>query len=421
MSGQFGTWTPVGGEATGSGYEVAWKDTSSGRYTVWTTDSIGNYLTNTADFASTSATLASVETKFQQDLNGDGVIGATATTATIEAVGSTSLVKVSSNYYLNPVAGGSGPPLKFNGTDFVSGQFGTWTPIGAEATGSGYEVAWKDTSSGRYTVWTIDSNGNYLTNTADVAGTSATLASVETKFQQDLNGDGIIGAAAATAATIEAFGSTSLVKVGSDYYLNPVAGGSGPSLKFNGVAFVSGQFGTWTPIGAEATSSGYEVAWKDTSSGRYTVWTIDSNGNYLTSIADVAGTSATLASAETKFQQDLNGDGTIGATAMTTSAAKPASDAQAGQGELAGVAINDAFLFRSDLNNWSGEAGGLQPIVSIWSYAAEPQLVSRLASGEAGLLDHAGDHFYPADGVGHLDGSQMSLHFADPMGHFIFR
>ena len=418
VSGQFGTWTPVGVEATGSGYEVAWKDTSTGRYTVWTTDNNGNYLTNTADFAGTSATLVSVETRFQQDFNGDGVIGATATTTMIEAFGSTSLVKVGSNYYLNPVAGGSGPPLKFNGTAFVSGQFGTWTPIGAEATGSGYEVAWKDTSSGRYTVWTIDSNGNYLTNTADVAGTSATLASVETKFQQDLNSDGMIGAAAATGATVEAFGSTSLVAVGSNYHLNPVAGGSGPLLKFNGTAFVSGQFGTWTPIGAEATGGGYEVAWKDTSSGRYTVWTIDSNGNYLTNIADVPGTSATLSSVETRFQQDLNGDGAIGATAMT-SAAKPASDAQAGQGKLADVAINDAFLFRSDLN-WSGEAGRLQSTISIGSYEAVTQLISKLTGGEAGLLDHAGDHFYPADGTRHFDGDQMS-HFADPMGHFIFR
>ena len=33
---------------------------------------------------------------------------------------------------------------------------------------------------------------------------------------------------------IEAFGSTSLVQVGSNYFLNPVAGGTGPELKYGG-------------------------------------------------------------------------------------------------------------------------------------------------------------------------------------------
>ena len=228
----------------------------------------------------------------------------------IESAGATSLVQSGDKYSLISDSG-SGPTLKYAGAAFVSGQFGSWTPIGTEETGSGYIVAWKDTSSGRYTVWTTDSNGNYITNTADVAGTSATLAPVEVKFQQDLNGNGILGTTGTTGTTIDSFGLTSLVKVGSNYQLNSAGDDSGPTLKYAGTAFVSGQFGSWTPIGAEETGSGYSVAWKDTSSGRYTVWATDSNGNYITNIAEVAGTSATLASVETKFQQDLNGDGVI--------------------------------------------------------------------------------------------------------------
>lgn len=102
-----------------------------------------------------------------------------------------------------------------------------------------------------------------------------------------------------------------------------------------------------------------------------------------------------------------------------TSAAQPAGHVEAWQGERADIVLNDAFLFRSDLN-WSGEAGRLQSTISIGSYEAVTQLISKLTGGEAGLLDHAGDHFYPADGTRHFDGDQMS-HFADPMGHFIFR
>ena len=76
----------------------------------------------------------------------------------------------------------------------MAGQFGQWTPIGAEQTASGYEVAWKVTGADQYAVWDTDSNGNYTSNILDtVSGTDPTLQSIETSFQQDLNGDGYIG------------------------------------------------------------------------------------------------------------------------------------------------------------------------------------------------------------------------------------
>ena len=67
------------------------------------------------------------------------------------------------------------------------------------------------------------------------------------------------------------------------------------------------------PIGAEQTASGYEVAWKVTGADQYQVWNTDNSGNFVSSAFDVvSGTSAALQSFETSFQQDLNGDGSIG-------------------------------------------------------------------------------------------------------------
>ena len=69
-----------------------------------------------------------------------------------------------------------------------------WTPIGAEQTASGYDVAWKIAGADQYTVWSTDSSGNYISNVIGVvSGTSTALESIETTFHQDLNGDGVIG------------------------------------------------------------------------------------------------------------------------------------------------------------------------------------------------------------------------------------
>jgi serralysin len=237
----------------------------------------------------------------------------------IQTDGTTALTEVGNNYYL--YTNGSGPSLKFGGSPVTTGEFGTWNMIGAVAiTGgngsiAGYDVAWHDSSSGLYVVWDTDSNGNYLSNlVSSVPGNNASLESLETTFNQDLNGDGTIGL---PKVVIQTDGTTALTEIGNAYYL--YTNGLGPSLKFGGSPVTTGEFGTWNMIGAVAITggngsiAGYDVAWHDSSSGLYVVWDTDSNGNYLSNlIPAVPGNSSALESLETTFNQDLNGDGTIG-------------------------------------------------------------------------------------------------------------
>ena len=139
-------------------------------------------------------------------------------------------------------------------------------------------------------------------------GTSQSLSAVDLA-QLDALGFDLTSNA---SITIESFGSTSLVQVGSNYFLYPVGGSSGPELEYGGSPMVAGQTGDWAPIGAEAVSGGYEVVWKTAGADLYTVWTTDSSGNYQSNSAVVAGSDAGVESLETTFQQDLNGDGQIG-------------------------------------------------------------------------------------------------------------
>nr|WP_283805322.1 hypothetical protein [Bradyrhizobium sp. OK095] len=75
VADQFPGITPIGGEQTSTGYEVAWKVAATNQYGVWYTDTNGNYLSNIGLVSATSSTLESLETSFHQDLNGDGTIG----------------------------------------------------------------------------------------------------------------------------------------------------------------------------------------------------------------------------------------------------------------------------------------------------------------------------------------------------------
>jgi len=198
-------------------------------------------------------------------LSSSDFIGATVTPPVIiEAFGSTSLVQVGGSYYLSSNSSGSGPALKYGGAAVAPGQYGTWAPIGAEQTATGYQVAWKNTGADQYNIWTTDNSGNETSFTSVTSGTSNALKFAETSFQQDLNGSGVIGMPSAPDAVIESSGSTSLVQVGNIFYLNSNSSGSGPALKYGGAAVVPGQYGEWAPIGAEQTATGYQVAWKNT-------------------------------------------------------------------------------------------------------------------------------------------------------------
>ena len=338
-------------------------------------------------------------------------------TTMIEAFGSTSLVEVGNNYFLNSISTGSGPELKYAGAAVAAGQFGASVPIGAEVTSTGYEVAWKVVGADLYAVWNTDSSGNYLSNaTGGVSGTSTALESLETSFHQDLNGDGVIGVNLPTTM-IEAFGSTSLAEVGNNYFLNSISTGSGPELKYAGAAVAAGQFGSgWAPIGAEVTSTGYEVAWNIPGTDQYTVWNTDSSGNFVSNnIGIVSGSSTALESLETSFHQDLNGDSVIGVPASHTgSLSSPSS-------QVVTIASNDTFVFHpgvgSDViaNIPTGTTIELDGFSSVTSNAQLAAFLNEAQTGQSQTL------FQPANGghdtvidLGNHDSlTLVNVHIAD--------
>ena len=187
MVGEFGGWTPIGAVQTAGGYDIAWQNAGTNQYTVWTTDSNGNYTGNLVGAVSgNSYALESLELVFNQDLNGDRTVGPTTTAIQTDtnAFGSTSLTEVANVYFYLDGSSGSGPALKYAGSNVMVGEFGGWTPIGAVQTAGGYDIAWQNAGTNQYTVWTTDSNGNYTGNlVGGVSVTNTSLESFESVFQ----------------------------------------------------------------------------------------------------------------------------------------------------------------------------------------------------------------------------------------------
>jgi serralysin len=191
---------------------------------------------------------------------------------------------------------------------------------------------------------TTNANGVFTTTLASTLAQNETITATEGSVRETTAVKFV-----AAPIVIESFGSTSLVQVGSNYFMDPVAGGTGPELMYNGSPVTTGEFNyngsTWTVIGAEQTATGYEVAWKLGNTGTYSVWATDGTGNYTSNLYQPgSGTTTAFENLELSFQQDLNGDGVIGVPAATAKGtAMPTPPAI--------LANNDTFLFRSDLGS----------------------------------------------------------------------
>jgi hypothetical protein len=160
----------------------------------------------------------------------------------IEVAGATSLSKIDSHFYLSGVNGGADLLLKYTGGNaVVAGQFGDWSPIGAEQTATGYEVIWMGAATHKLSVWTVDSSGNYLSSTAAVSGTTETIQSRELSFYQDLNGDGFIN----TPSTVIDISGNVLLKL--DNMAQSVTIDTGATLELTGA--VSGSITFNAPTG----------------------------------------------------------------------------------------------------------------------------------------------------------------------------
>ena len=213
----------------------------------------------------------------------------------------------------------------------------------------------------QYTVWNTDSSGNFVSNGTGgvvVSGSNPAITSLEVSFNQDLNGDGVIGAGGVPPTVIEALGSTSLVEVGGKYYFYPVGGSSGPQFSYKGTPVTVGQY-EWSFIGVEQTAGGYKVAMRIAGTDQFTVWNTDINGNFVsngTGGVIVSGSNPAITSLELSFNQDLNGDGVISTSSVpvtATSAIQARSHDLIWQsdGGLAG-SPDSGFAFLSD--HWAG-------------------------------------------------------------------
>jgi hypothetical protein len=167
------------------------------------------------------------EANFQQDFNGDGLIGAPYTT--VEAFGTTKLVKDGTNNLYAQVDSATPVGIKNGGTQIYQGIYSGWETLAAETVAGVNQVLWKNIPGNYLHLWTLDSNWNWISSMGTWGLNSTEAFTQEANFQQDFNSDGLIGAPSPAAFPgAEGFGASATGGRGGQVIYVTTTAASGP-------------------------------------------------------------------------------------------------------------------------------------------------------------------------------------------------
>jgi hypothetical protein len=190
-------WIATAAKPQNDGYTLYWTNTISGQVARWQLDHSGSY--QSGSFLSPSQLIAE-EGSLNADLNGDRIIGHAA--VAIETNGRASLS--CNRDGLAIVAEGNGFFPVGSPFDLAVGDSSTeWQMLAAETEfqpGNRFyygttirQILWRNNLGNFLHLWTLDNSWNWQSSSGGINPLSPDVIGLESRFQLDLNGNGLIG------------------------------------------------------------------------------------------------------------------------------------------------------------------------------------------------------------------------------------
>jgi hypothetical protein len=353
-------WQTLAAETVNGVNQVLWKYNDGNYLHLWTLDSNWNWQSSSGWWGLNSSEAFTQETNFQQDFNGDGIIGSPYTT--IEAFGNTKLVQDTTNKLYTQIGNNNPIVIKNGATQITTNIYPGWQTLAAETVNGVNQILWKYNDGNYLHLWSLDNNWNWQSSSGWWGLNSTEAFTQETNFQQDFNGDGIIGS---PYTTIEAFGNTKLVQDTTNKLYTQIGNNNPTAIKIGATQITTNSYSGWQTLAAETVNGVNQVLWKYNDSNHLHLWSLDSNWNWQSSSGWWGLNSTEAFTQETNFQQDFNGDNQIGnplpniASSLAVSANFPEPIIGSSNDDiLTGTLDNDILVGGLGNDTITGGAGG---------------------------------------------------------------
>ena len=295
-------WNATAATSYGSGYQVLLegKTTFEGQYYILDTDASGVITGGSGWKTGAEASQLNWESNFNKDLNGDGTIPVVKDDDTNGLVDNVANYSIFNNGKAITVTSTAGDTYSDDFTPF-------WNATAATSYGSGYQVLLegKTTFEGQYYIVDTDASGVITSGSGWKTGEQASQQGWESKFNKDLNGDGIIPAVKDDDKDgfVDNVTNYQMFDNGKAITLTDTAGNT----------YSDASTDLWDAAAAAASGSGYQVLLSGASTyeGQYFVLDTDASGVITKGSGWETGDQMASYGFEAIFQVDLNSDGVI--------------------------------------------------------------------------------------------------------------
>jgi ELWxxDGT repeat protein len=180
-------WSALAAAPLGDGYAFFWHHSGSGQAARWDLNSSGAY---TDGRLLSASQLIAEEVAFRSDLNGDAIIGSGSTT--VENQGNATLLRQADGLAAVQVGGTVYPVSSPFGLG-VGDTSSTWQMLAAETVGGQNQILWRNNPGNFLHIWSLNAAWSWQSSDGSINPNSAAAVGLETGFQLDLNGNGLIG------------------------------------------------------------------------------------------------------------------------------------------------------------------------------------------------------------------------------------
>ncbi|MCA2660465.1 MAG: VCBS repeat-containing protein, partial [Microcystis sp. M049S2] len=192
--------------------------------------------------------------------------------ATIETFGNTKLVQDATNKLYTQIGNNNPIAIKIGATQITTNTYPGWQTLAAETVNGVNQVLWKYNDSNHLHLWSLDNNWNWQSSSGWWGLNSPEAFTQETNFQQDFNGDGIIGS---PYTTIEAFGNTKLVQDATNNLYAQIGNNNPTAIKIGATQITTNTYPGWQTLAAETVNGVNQVLWKYNDSNHLHLWSLD--------------------------------------------------------------------------------------------------------------------------------------------------
>ncbi|WP_223211107.1 DUF4347 domain-containing protein, partial [Microcystis aeruginosa] len=177
----------------------------------------------------------------------------------IEAFGDTKLVQDTTNKLYAQIGNNNPTAIKIGATQITTNIYPGWQTLAAETVNGVNQVLWKYNDGNYLHLWSLDSNWNWQSSSGWWGLNSPEAFTQETNFQQDFNGDGIIGQ---PYTPIEAFGNTKLVQDTTNKLYTQIGNNNPTAIKIGATQITTNIYPGWQTLAAETVNGVNQVLWK---------------------------------------------------------------------------------------------------------------------------------------------------------------